>query len=85
MKNVREKEKEASRLGQNNRRASLSVQPHIKDESDLDVSCTKTHHSCRDFYLNTPGNHIMGIGLLQIVNSYSYCCHGSVVRVCVCV
>lgn len=27
------------------------------------------HHSCRDFNLNTPGNHIMGKRLLQIVNS----------------
>lgn len=55
-------------LGQNKWRASLSVQSHITDASDVVVS-TKTHHSCSDFNLNTPGNHIMGERLLQIVNS----------------
>lgn len=76
-------------LGQNKRRASLSVHSCIKDESDVDVS-TKTHHSCRDFNLNTPGDHIMGERLLQIVNSNfpllpwkSYIC--MCVLVCVCV
>lgn len=55
-------------LGQNNSRTSLGVQFHIKDESDVGVG-TKMHHSCRDFNLNTPGNHIMSKRLLQIVNS----------------
>lgn len=78
LKTKRHKRKRV-RDSQSNSGASLKAQAHVEDKSDLDVSGTKIHHSCRYFDLNTPGNHITGKRLLQIVNSNSRCCHGSVV------